>query len=96
MGKLTSKGKHTVKVGDNPHTCDLKTSNHENRSVQCKNQKCFSIQRPGSSHCDSAEMNLTSIYKDAGLIPGPAQWLRMWICHELWYSSQTQLGSVLP
>ena len=29
-----------------------------------------------SSHCDSAVMNLTSICKDAGSIPGLAQWVR--------------------
>ena len=29
-----------------------------------------------SSHCDSVVMNLTSIDKDAGLIPGLAQWVK--------------------
>ena len=27
----------------------------------------------GSSRCSEAEMNPTSIHKDAGMIPGPAQ-----------------------
>ena len=29
-----------------------------------------------SSHCGSAETNLTSICEDAGLIPGPAKWVK--------------------
>ena len=30
----------------------------------------------GSSHCGSVVTNLTSIYEDAGLIPGLAQWVK--------------------
>ena len=49
----------------------------------------------GSSHCGSAEMNLASIYEEAGLIPGLAQWGKVWRCHELWCRLQMQLGSVM-
>ena len=46
-----------------------------------------------SSHHGSVEMNLTSIYEDAGLIPGLAQWIKDLACHELWYKVKIQLGS---
>ena len=43
--------------------------------------------------CCAAEMNVTSIYKDVDLIPGLAQWVRIWCRPELWYRLQTWLGS---
>ena len=45
----------------------------------------------GSSLRGPVEMNLASIHEIAGSIPGPTQWV--WDCYELWYRSQTLLGS---
>ena len=37
--------------------------------------------------------NPTRNYEVVGLIPGLAQWLRIWHCRELWCRLQTWLGS---
>ena len=38
-------------------------------------------------------MNLTNIHEDLGLIPGLAQLVEDWHCHELWCRSNMWLGS---
>ena len=36
----------------------------------------YEVKNLGSSHCGSAEINLTSIHDDMGLIPGPTLWIK--------------------
>ena len=46
-----------------------------------------------SSCGGAAEMNLTSIHENAGLIPDLSQWVGIWRCLELWCRSQMWPGS---
>ena len=46
----------------------------------------------GSSLRGSAEINLTRVHEDAGLIPGLDCGLRIQCCHELWCRSRMWLG----
>ena len=49
MGKLTGKGKHTVKEGHHPHKRDIKTINREKRRVQMQDiGNAFEIKRPAT------------------------------------------------
>ena len=47
----------------------------------------------GSSHRGSVLTNPTSIHKDVGSIPGPAQCIKDPACRELWWKSQMRLGT---
>ena len=47
----------------------------------------------GSSRCGTVETKLTRKHEVAGSIPGLAQGLRIWCCHEQWCRSQMWLGS---
>ena len=49
MEKLTSKGKHKVKVGYHPHTNIISTSNHKKTRVKMQDiGNAFEIKRPSS------------------------------------------------
>ena len=54
--------------------------------------KYKNIQR-GSSHCGTAETNLSSIHEDVFWSLASLSGLGLWRCHELWCGSQTRLGS---
>ena len=49
------------------------------------------MQKSGGSCCGSVEVNLISVYEDAGSTPGLAQWVKDLACCELWYRTQTWL-----
>ena len=49
--------------------------NKTTMSCYCTATRSANIKNSGSSCCGSAEMNLTSIHKDVGLIPGLTQWV---------------------
>ena len=56
--------------------------------------KEYFIKEWRSSRCGTAEINLTSIHENAGLIPGLAQQVGdLKSCHELWCRSQMWLRS---
>ena len=70
------------------HKKQSKQSNKKNGSLWLwwlVNMKDFMI--IGSSHCGTAETNLTSIYEDACSIPGLTHWVRdlalLWLWHRL-------------
>ena len=48
----------------------------------------------GSSHCGSAETNLTSIHKDACLIPGLTQWVKDLTLLWLWLAAAAPIRSL--
>ena len=52
------------------------------RSSNCEVHKVFHF---GSSHCGSAETNLTSIHEASGSIPGLAQWVKVLALIWLWH-----------
>ena len=84
-----------------PQKTKYRTNYHMNQSFwkqlwnnDCPGNKEYLFLRTcRSSRCGAAEMNLTSIDEDAGLILASLTELGIWCCCELWCRLQTQLGS---
>ena len=57
------------------------------------NHKKKKKKKKRSSHCSSAETNLTRNHEVVGSILTLLSGLRVWRCHELWCRSKTRLGS---
>ena len=53
------------------------------------------IRKKRSSRCGAADMDPTRNHEVWGSIPGLDQWVKNRHCPELWYKSQTQLGSCM-
>ena len=67
------------------------TQTHPPTGIYAVNSAEIKKENLGSSHCGTAEMNLTSMHEDTGLIPGLASWVKVQPGCELWYRSQTWL-----
>ena len=60
------------------------------RYIKVTHLKIMTLQ---SSFRGSGVTNPTSIHEDEGSISGLAQWVRFWCYPELWWRSETKLGS---
>ena len=77
-------GHHAVQKGKNTLGNNKKNKNKSTKKNGLKTR---------SSHCGSAETNLTSIHETQVQSLASISGLRIWHCHELWCRSQTQLRS---